>query len=154
MTRLTRWILAFTIAIGLLAALVYTNHELGRPDRIKAAALEVELKAVRDQIVRYEYDTGRAPESLDVLVPTYIREDQIYNENGARYDYNAAERTVSEKHGPVVTGLISYQMHPRQLNVERPELPSTERESLVPVVHKPAPPVIPAPPAKPPEDPV
>jgi hypothetical protein len=73
MTRTIRWILAFTIAVALLAALIYTNHELGRPDRIKAAALEVELKSVRDQIVRYEYETGKPPESLDVLVPSYIR---------------------------------------------------------------------------------
>jgi hypothetical protein len=128
---MSRWILALILVVAALAGLFFVHHLLGRPDRVLAAQLEAELKSVRDQIARYEYETGVQPPDLRALTPDYLREDQIEGEDGARYVYDAKQRVIREAQGPLIKGLFRYRMAPRQFEIEKPERAAAERSALV-----------------------
>ncbi|MBN1809318.1 MAG: hypothetical protein JW909_09650 [Planctomycetes bacterium] len=135
-------IVLLAAALVFIAGGVYPVHWLlGRPDRIAAAKARDDMYRVRDQVLRYESETGSLPVSLRDLVPLRLRLDQIEKDGSDLYRYDAWKRLLAQREGSRVKGIWSYRMHPAKASLP----PLSE------YAHHPPPP---AGPATPPETPV
>ncbi|MCZ7645098.1 MAG: PA14 domain-containing protein [Planctomycetota bacterium] len=109
-------LLLLALAGGLGAA----HHLLGRPDRIAAAQAEVDLRTVGDEVLRFEFDHGRLPESLDALTPGYLREDQLARDGQALYRYDPARRELEQARGAEIRGLYVKMREPLRYPLPAP----------------------------------
>ncbi|HYF49714.1 MAG TPA: PA14 domain-containing protein [Planctomycetota bacterium] len=150
-----RWIIVLLAAFLLGCGAVGLHHYLARSDRVRADALYVELCAVRDQVILYEYETGKQPERLSDLVPHHLRQDQIEDASGPKFKYQPERRWLEEAKGPAIRGLVTRQMPPRGFDLPAPDRPAevatfqTREEPKQPAVEPRAVVLIPDPPPAP-----
>jgi len=106
------------VAIPLLACGLYGTHFLlGRPDRILEAKRRDRMSQVERELLRFEYEQGDAAKTLNDLVPAYLRPDEIENEHGPLYVYDAERRTLAESRGAVIHGLFPHNMPPATIKL-------------------------------------
>ena len=162
--RRTRLLILVILASSAVFIFLAAAHlRLARANREAEGRSLTALFSVRDQVLRYEVEHGRLPETLDDLVPRYLRIDQIREgAEGGRpvYVYSRKHRSLSDAKGPVRGGIFGYRRRPRVAELLEapepttpPEVTGTPPEPVqVPEITKlPAPP---APPPGPPERPV
>lgn len=122
MSRL-RVLILLVVALALAGGTWGLHFWLGRPGRIAAEARRVALFEVRDQVLRYEVEHGALPATLDALQGAYLRADQLCAPDGSSlYAYNADERSLKEARAPMVTGLWSYALAPREAALPPPDV--------------------------------
>jgi hypothetical protein len=98
---------------------------ISRPARIDFARREDDLQTVRDAVMRYEYENGALPESLDILVPRYLRRSQLISKGESLYLYNPKGRTVAMVEGAIIQGVVSRKWRPVEFVM--PPLPPRAR---------------------------
>ena len=97
------------------------DHLLGREDRMEAARRQAALIEVRDQVLRYELEYGSPPKSLGVLVPGYLRRNQIERDGRPLYEYDPEKRLIGQREGTLVRGLRSYRLSPVTAELPTPQ---------------------------------
>jgi len=116
-----KWWIALIIACLAIEGGLLVHRLVSRPDRVKAAARYADLVTVRDAVLRYEFEHGVAPPSLDALVPRYLRKDQVRDAAGkSLYVYDPRARILREKEGPLIRGLFTYRMSSREVSLYAP----------------------------------
>ena len=102
-------LLMFTAAIG---GVVVSDSILSRPDRIHLVQMKADLLSVYDQILRYEYENLEMPSKLTDLVPTYLREDQLFAGGKALFKYDKPKRTIALAEKVQIKGVFSRYIPP------------------------------------------
>src|SRR5579871_6750514 len=109
---------SLVVVLPLLACGLYGAHFLlGRADRIVEAKRRDRMSQVERELLRFEYEQGNAAKTLNDLVPAYLRADEIENDHGSLYVYDAERRTLGESTGAVIHGLFAYNMPPATIKL-------------------------------------
>jgi hypothetical protein len=103
--RPLRGLIIFGAAACIGAGVLVADKLLSRRDRIHWDRCVVDLKTVRDAVLRYEYRKGALPEALAELAPAYLRADQLEAKDGSVYDYRRSERRLAMGRDVRIRGL-------------------------------------------------
>ncbi len=107
----------------MLAGTLYVLDKIiSRPARIEFARREDDLQTVRDAVMRCEYENGSLPDSLDSLVPRYLRESQVTSGGRPLYVYSREKRSVAMAEGATIRGIVSREWPP--IEFVMPPLPA------------------------------
>ncbi len=119
--RNRRLLLLIAALVILVAACILGDRLLSRPSRIEHATRVRDLISVRDEVLRYQYETGELPKSLDLLVPVYLRSDQIEHNGQAMYVYDPNARTIALAYSTAMRGLTSRTLPSPVLDLPAPQ---------------------------------
>jgi hypothetical protein len=122
-----RIVVAAGIALASGAGLVAVDRLASRAGRIRYEERKRDLLSARDAVLRYERDRGRLPETLDDLVPRYLRADQLGDAERPLYRYDSVKREIAMASGLTARGLVS-----RTLPAVAMELPAPDPSSAAP----------------------
>lgn len=108
----TARIYLISLAVLSLPGIFLADRVLSRADRIEFSLLVNDLVSVRDALLRYEFEKGVLPESMQALVPKYLRSDQIKSDVPL-YDYDRDQRTIGMAEEAVIKGIFTRKWPPK-----------------------------------------